>query len=61
MYKKVIYRDKRDGETKEEIFQIKGRRGGSGLIIEKESEKKAIEFIKQPFVDYLGSFYGEEE
>ena len=57
MIKKVIYKDKRDGETKEKIFQIKGRRGGSGLIIEKESEKKAIEFIKQPFVDYLGSFY----
>jgi hypothetical protein len=61
MYKKVIYRDKRDGEVKEEYFDVKGSRNKSGLTLDKRSENASIEFIKNEFVDYLGSFYGENK
>lgn len=61
MYKKVVYRDKRDGEVKEEYFDVQGSRNKGGLTIDKRSEIASIEFIKNEFVDYLGSFYGENK
>ena len=57
MYKKVIYRDKRDGEKKWEWFEVKGSRNKSGMTIDRQSEIDSIKFMNQDHVDYLGSFY----
>ena len=57
MYKKVIYRDKRDGETKWEWFKVKGSRNKSGMTIDRQSEIDSIKFMNQDYVEYLGSFY----
>lgn len=61
MWKKVVYRDKRDGIIKEEWFKIKGSRSKSRLTLDKTSETDSINFIKQKHIDYLGSFYKDNQ
>ena len=60
MIKKVVYRIKGEDEVKEELFKIKGTRKSNGLLIDRESETESLKFIKQPHIDYLGSYYGED-
>ncbi len=61
MYKKVVYRNKNNGEREYKWFKIKGHRNGSGLHIDKSTEKEAIEFMRESHVDYLGSFYYDKK
>ena len=59
MYKKIIYRDRRDGQRKVEWFLVKGKRNKSRLTVDKHSEVDSIKFMSQGYVEYLGSFYHE--
>jgi hypothetical protein len=59
MYKKVTYRDRRDGKIKDEWFDVKGSRKKTSFTIDKRSEKITLEFMKQDHVEYLGSWYYE--
>jgi hypothetical protein len=57
MYKKVIYRDRRDGGRKIEWFEVKGSINKKGITVDKHSEIDSIKFMSQDHVEYLGSYY----
>ncbi len=42
-------------------MEIKGKRNGSGLHIDRHTEVEALKFMNEPHVDYLGSFYYDKK
>ena len=62
LIKTVIYRNKKTGEKMEKTFRVKGSYAPKKVTVDRnsEGEKASLEFVKQPEVDYLVSYYSED-
>mgnify|MGYP003133404983 CR=1 FL=1 len=62
LIKTVIYRHKTTGEKMEKTFQVKGSYLPRKVTVDRnsEGEKESLEFMNQPEVDYLVSYYSKD-
>ena len=62
LIKTVVYRHKKTGERMEKSFKVKGSWAPKAVKVDRNSdgEVSSLEFINQPEVEYLVSYYSKD-